>query len=43
MIFSNSKFNNYGKKKNLSVDVINEFIHFSYQINKNCQNEHCSS
>ena len=30
------------EQKKLSVDVINEFIHFCYQIDKNYQNEHCS-
>lgn len=28
-------------KKQLSVEVINEFIHF-LQINSNCCNDHCS-
>ena len=27
-------------KKQLSVEVINDFIHFSFQISKNWQNEH---
>ena len=41
IIFRSCKFKNNGTKK-LSVDVTDEFIHFSYWINKNCQNEQCS-
>ena len=30
------------QKNQLSVYVINEFISFSFTINSNCQNDHCS-
>ena len=30
------------QKNQLSVDVINEFISFSFTINSNCQNDHYS-
>lgn len=33
-------FNNETKK--LSVEVINEFINFPYQISGRCQDEYCS-
>lgn len=41
IIFRSCKFKNNGTKK-LSTDVTDEFVHFSYWINKNCQNEQCS-
>ena len=30
------------QRNQLSVDAINEFISFSFTINSNCQNDHCS-
>ena len=30
------------QRHQLSVDAINEFISFSFTINSNCQNDHCS-
>ena len=30
------------QRNQLSVDAINQFISFSFTINSNCQNDHCS-
>ena len=30
------------QRNQLSVDAINKFISFSFTINSNCQNDHCS-